>query len=394
MDQMRLVGFAQANTFAIIILLLIYFSARKYSYKYAYEQRLYTFMIFSNISMLIIDIVRMYVNEKSGLFMYGTNFLFTTIMYGLTPILSMLWTIYVDYRIFMDKARLKRRFKYTCILAIINVVIVIISVLGGIKGNSIFHIDENNIYSRGSLYKVTVLISFAYIIYSLIFIKKNKKIIDDFEYKSLCLFALPPFIGAFLQATIYGLKLTWIAMALSMLIIFLYVQNDLLHVDVLTGLYNRRNLEKYLNNIFNLNNKSRIIGGVLLDINDFKYINDTYGHDEGDRALISVANILNQGFDKEDFISRYAGDEFIVICKLKSCSELNNKIENLKEIIDEFNESSESLYKISMSIGYDMFTSNSGITEEKFIKKIDSLMYEDKKRYKQHKRSRINATNA
>ena len=393
MDQMGLVGFVQANTFAIVILLLIYFNGRKYSYKYAYEQKLYTYMIFSNIFMLIIDIIRMYVNNKSGSFMYGTNLVFTSIMYGFTPVLSMLWTIYVDYRMFMDKERIKRRFKYTIILSALNIIVIIISILGGIRGNAIFHIDENNLYSRGTLYNVTVIISFAYIIYSLIFIKKNKNIIDEVEYKSLCLFAVPPFIGALLQAMIYGLKLTWIAMSLSMFIIFLYVQNDLLHVDLLTGLYNRRNLEKYLNNVFNVNNKSRIIGGVLIDINDFKYINDTYGHDEGDKALISLANILNQGFDKEDFISRYAGDEFIVICKLKGCYELNKKIDNLKNIINEFNESSENPYEISISIGYDMFTSNSGITEDEFIKKIDSLMYKDKGKYKEDKRTRINATN-
>ena len=86
-------------------------------------------------------------------------------------------------------------------------------------------------------------------------------------------------------------------MSLSMLIIFLYVQDNLLHVDVLTGLHNRRNLEKYLNVNLRQTQKPKVIGGILLDINDFKHINDTYGHDEGDKALISVAKILKDGFD-------------------------------------------------------------------------------------------------
>ena len=78
-------------------------------------------------------------------------------------------------------------------------------------------------------------------IYSLRTLIKNRKLVDEAENRALRLFAVPPFIGGILQATIFGLKLTWISMSLSMLIIFLYVQDNLLHVDVLTGLYNRRN---------------------------------------------------------------------------------------------------------------------------------------------------------
>lgn len=387
MDKMRFVGFMEANFFALLVLIIIYFNARKYSYRHAFEQKLYTYLIFSNIFMLVIDIMRMYINGKENTYMFEFNFITNFIMFALTPLVAMLWSIYIDYKVFMDRRKIKRVFKYMSIFFILNLIILILGILGILKGKA-FYIDSNNVYHRGELHKIPIIISYCYIIYSIIIIRLNKNIIDDGDYKSLRLFCIPPFIGGILQSLISGLKLVWISMALSMFIIFLYVQNNLLHVDVLTGLYNRRNLEKYLKNIFSQTNKPKTIAGILIDINDFKYINDTFGHDEGDRALVSIAKILKDSFKKDDFISRYAGDEFIIISEVKDYDELIEKIKKLKDTIDEFNKSSSNKYKISMSKGYEIFKNDSNITLEEFINTIDTLMYEDKERYKKQKLTR------
>lgn len=385
MNQLKFIGFMEANSFALIILIIIFLNTIKYSYRYDYEQKIYSALIFSNMAMLIVDIIRLYVDGRSGSLMYIINLVFTTTMIVFTPILPMLWTIYIDYKIFRSKRRIDKRLKYISIPTVVNVIFVILSLLGGINGKDIFHIDSSNIYHRGELYKIMVLMSYSYLIYSFSSLMSNKNRVDESEYRALSLFAIPPFIGGILQSLIFGLKLTWISMALSMLIIFLYVQNNLLHVDVLTGLYNRRNLEKCLRSIFDQNSKSKTIGGVLLDINDFKYINDTFGHDEGDRALSDMGKVLKNGFNKEDYIFRYAGDEFIIVCEVKDFSELEERINNLDRAIDKYNKTSNKPYEISISKGYGIFTSDSEINDELFINKIDNLMYEDKKVYRRRK---------
>lgn len=396
MGQIEVVRFMEANILALIVLLIVYLNTRKYSYKYAYEQKLYTYLIFLNASMIMLDIIRVYSNGKSGSLMYGSNMTASTLMYAFSPVVSMVWAIYIDYKIFMDRKKIKKEFKYMIILSLINIVVAIITVFGGIKGKAIFHIDANNIYRRGELQKFTIITTYIYLIYAMVSIFKNKDIIDEVEYKSLRLFAIPPFIGGFLQAAIYGLKLTWISLAVSMLIIFVYVQNNLLYVDVLTGLYNRRNLEKYLKNIFSRSDKrkTKVIGGVLLDINDFKFINDTYGHDEGDRALEAVAKMLKDGFSREDFIFRYAGDEFVAVCEVKDFNELRERIIKFEMIVNMYNATSNKPYKISISKGYAVFENNSVMTDDYFITKIDNLMYQDKEKYRDKKKSRVEINSA
>ena len=90
------------------MLIIIYLNIKKYSYKHDFEQKIYGYLIISNIAMLIVDIIRLYVDGRSGNLMYVLNTFFTTIMIIYTPVLPMLWTIYIDYKVFLDKKRIKK----------------------------------------------------------------------------------------------------------------------------------------------------------------------------------------------------------------------------------------------------------------------------------------------
>ena len=385
MNQLRLIGFMEANFFALIVLLLIYLNTRRHMYKYDFEQKLYTYLIFINAFMLTIDIIRMYADGKSGNLMYTLNLTAAILTFVCTPIIAMFWSIYVDYKIFINRKKIKKEIKFMAIISVVNLIILIVSSLGLLGGKIVFSIDANNVYHRGELHKVPIILSYIYIMYSVISIEKNRKIMDESDYKSLRVFSVPPIIGGIIQSLLSGVKLTWISMTLSIFIIFANLQNNLLHVDVLTGLYNRRNLEKYLTNVFLQFNNCKVIGGILLDINDFKDINDKYGHDEGDRALVALAKILKTSFEREDFVFRYAGDEFVVVCEVEDFKELESRIKKLDLAIDDFNSTSSKPYEISVSRGYDVFLSNSRITDEAFIRKIDALMYQDKEEYRERK---------
>jgi len=134
--------------------------------------------------------------------------------------------------------------------------------------------------------------------------------------------------------------------------------------DMLTGLYNHRKLtqdiQKYLNE--QKRHKTKFLV-MLIDIDDFKKINDTYGHLAGDKALKEMATILKKNVRKVDKIYRdYNGDEFVFI--LRKCKNVKRLIKRIRTKLSEIN--------IKVSIGYSPL-------EKKVLEKIDNFMYKEKK---------------
>lgn len=101
------------------------------------------------------------------------------------------------------------------------------------------------------------------------------------------------------------------------------------HHDPLTGLYNRR----YLINVLQekVDEKGDGFSIVLMDIDDFKKINDQYGHLIGDEVLIAFSDLLIEHFDKPDFASRYGGEEFMAFFNYGNIEEIENTINEVKE---------------------------------------------------------------
>ena len=108
---------------------------------------------------------------------------------------------------------------------------------------------------------------------------------------------------------------------------------ELYVIDKLTGVYNRHKLDITLEHEENIHDRyNQSFGIILIDIDDFKYVNDTYGHLVGDRVLVEIASILKSNIRKTDILGRWGGEEFLVIvpqsnkedlfelsCKLKDC---------------------------------------------------------------------------
>ena len=152
--------------------------------------------------------------------------------------------------------------------------------------------------------------------------------------------------------------------------------NYLAYHDALTGLYNRINFEEYLIHALIVANRNTTILAVLfIDLDRFKIINDTLGHDIGDEVLKAVASRLKESLRDSDIISRWGGDEFVVILEnLTSPSDTafiaTNIIENIKEPID----IGEHSLIITASIGIALYPEN-GKDTSTLVKHADSAMY-------------------
>ena len=120
--------------------------------------------------------------------------------------------------------------------------------------------------------------------------------------------------------------------------------------DRLTGLYNRRGFERRAEAFLKRENPCGVL--VLLDLDNFKQINDLEGHPEGDRTLQQFARCLMNAFRKEDIIGRMGGDEFIVlICGFVPVSILEEKFASLLENIHSSLKGFYEKYQVSASIG-------------------------------------------
>ncbi len=144
--------------------------------------------------------------------------------------------------------------------------------------------------------------------------------------------------------------------------------NRLVTVDTLTGLNNRFSYNQYIS-------EDKIICPAVicvLDMDNLKVINDTYGHMEGDKALITIACALSTAFEFS-FLARTGGDEFVVIVSSTTLKDTYPKIENFRNIIKK---GTEELHEISVSLGYSKLKKNASFGNA-FIK-AEQMMYEEK----------------
>lgn len=149
--------------------------------------------------------------------------------------------------------------------------------------------------------------------------------------------------------------------------------------DVLLGIYNRKYFFEYLekNKSERMENKFAI---VMIDIDDFKKINDTYGHQFGDKILINTAKVIGDFIDEDDIMARYGGEEFILyISNFSDESSVYNKIEMIRGALENSKVSFNDEYKsVTSSFGISFFPLN-GIDVNDLIKSADDLLYKAKK---------------
>jgi diguanylate cyclase (GGDEF)-like protein len=156
--------------------------------------------------------------------------------------------------------------------------------------------------------------------------------------------------------------------------------NNLSQTDELTGLYNRRGfitLAKQNLILSKRTNKNGIL--FYADLDGLKRINDNYGHDEGDFAIQSAANILKNTFRNMDILARMGGDEFTVLAIDTNPEFIDIFKTRFDKNIQNYNQIIEKPYKISVSIGWISFSSREIESLEKLLAEADNCLYEQKK---------------
>jgi diguanylate cyclase (GGDEF)-like protein len=364
-----------ANTVSLIILVFIFLNIRSSSENISMQYKLFKAMILANIGMIIIDAFAWKFNGLKGSMNLTLNTGFNFLLYVLEPIPPSLSVLYTSYHVFSSDVKVKEKRKILMAFFLLNLMICIISLFTG----SFFYVDQNNIYHRGPYFALHVAYCYGLLIYCFIFLIKNKQFIEKRKYISMLIYFIPMAIGTTIQVLFYGYSLNWVGMMLSLLIIYFNIQNRGINTDYLTGIYNRRQLDEYIKERIKNSTENKSFSAILLDLNEFKSINDRFGHKIGDEALKDSVEIIRRSLNTDDFIARFGGDEFVIITDIYNGQTLDKVVNRIRKNVENFNVSNLKPYNLNFSIGYDIYSCNSKMEADEFFKHIDMLMYENKK---------------
>lgn len=150
--------------------------------------------------------------------------------------------------------------------------------------------------------------------------------------------------------------------------------------DELTGLHNRRSLDKNIEQIFRGSNIiERHFLLLLFDINGFKAINDSYGHSYGDRILMQVAEDIQESIREDDFAVRFGGDEFVVLMYYEHDFDMELMLERLREAVESRKILDGRQVQLRVSIGTAVYPDD-GLSMDELLLVADRRMYEEKYR--------------
>lgn len=361
------------NIFSIMLLIILYTESKKHDVQASLQYKLYIRMLQATILMLIVDILSRFDGNQGTIYPLINqtgNFL----IFMLTPVMPSIWLLYVHNEVFQNEDK-TRRFAIPLYAVIgMNFVLLVISEFTGWY----YYIDSGNIYHRGPFFLVLAFFTVALIFAALVLITVNRKKIEKKHYSTLVFFAIPPLVGIVLQILLYGWSLMLNSLVLSLLMVFLNIQNHSTQTDYLTGVFNRKKFESYLNAKINSSSKKKTFSAILLDMDHFKAINDTYGHEMGDDALQLCIKLLRKSLRSKDFIARYGGDEFYIILDISDLSTLERIIGKINKNIEDYNKLGARPYNLGFSLGYAVYDCNSAMKAEDFKNLLDKKMYENK----------------
>ncbi len=230
----------------------------------------------------------------------------------------------------------------------------------------------------------------AILFYALRKAKGEENPIEKRKHFFIGFFPLLVVIGGLIQETFLPHTPIYCFVVMIMLLIF-YIQSldARISIDPLTKLNNRGQLLLYISQKSNLRMEGRPTFVVMIDVNDFKLINDTYGHAEGDRALILISDALRRAVRARSmpiFLGRYGGDEFILIAHPADEQELIALVREIRGQIASSFEKNETPYALSAGIGYDELHGEPD-TFPKCMQRADHKLYLDKEYIKMHRQS-------
>ncbi|MBI9093717.1 MAG: diguanylate cyclase [Sphaerochaeta sp.] len=374
---MPILYYIQNSSVAIILIAIILLYVKGQGGRRQAQDSLFVALLLATMAIIILELS---VDILSGRTFYGSRTLLTCVtflFYVANPLPGVVYLLYLD--------QLHRRWvsipRGIGIIAFTPLVIAFILSCMSLFGGVIFSLDANNLYQRGPLFYLIIIADYLSLFLGFVYLLVYRDSFKQKDFSLFLFFPLPVLVGSILQAVFFGMEVTGISLAFTLLIVYLQMQNTQANKDYLTSLYNRSLSEQYLQYLIGHQKKTQAIGGILMDINNFKQINDTHGHDLGDKTLRIFSRLLIDSFGGDWFIGRFGGDEFILFRERATQQDLEYDLKNFQESLERFNAKQPLPFSLSVSQGSALKEPSNEIDGPSFINVLDRLMYQDKRHY-------------
>lgn len=370
--QLLSIFYIWCNAIAIIIFTILYFRSNQNKQT---SLRYFTNIILGLIVYFLGDILWGFTFYKIIPDPYAEVLLkfARMIYYGAALVIAYFWFIYVELT--LESSILTRERKKWF------VVLLLVALLGTIIICMFLDPSKQSVEGYLTAFGLILLPSTLVIIAGIHILHKARTVGDKALRKQYLLLLIWPIIiliSAATQIVFLNLPIFCSGAIIVILSCYIYNQDSFIFTDPLTEINNRNMLNKYLHDIKNYTDTYYLL---MIDIDNFKSINDTYGHVEGDKALKYMANILKTVANEHNyFLARYGGDEFIIIAKAEH-DEVKSVIEQIHQ---RFTDTKEDLgYSYSTSVGYTKMEKADDI--EINIARADKYLYKKKKQVHKNK---------
>lgn len=294
-------------------------------------------------------------------------------LFALCVLFSFFWVLYVDYKLFEDRERLRRYYPLVAIPAAVVVGLCLVNL-----GTDVFFgLTQENVYFRTPVVAVVYLVGYLYLFYGAVLALWYRRQVQKYLFMPVVLFLLPILAGSILQYLFYGLAFLWVSTALGLTSLHINLQNERFFLDPLTNLYSRAYLIRYLGALSE-RRKTKQVTGLMMDVNHFKLINDHYGHLEGDLVLREVGSLLQCASGSHAMVARYGGDEFVILLEDAQEEETEALCRRIEEGMEKLSREMGLPYRVSLSIGVAWLTDKS---VDSFLWEMDRRMYENKRAF-------------
>ena len=373
MDMNLSLSVLTANIISILLIGTLYLANRQKA-EYDRDMRLLQQMMVTIGIANISDCCVYYLAGSSNIVIKVLVFLSGSGLFLGNVMIGYLWAKFIMVHMNIPFSDIRRNIYRT--IGLISIVLLVINIFYPL----VFSVSDGR-YQRGFAYIIFLIFAAFYILDSLYLYVKRVKKNGSLKLFPVHIFLIPVILGVVIQAFFVEISITWTSIAISVAGIMTALKIEIIFTDCLTGLYNRVYLE-FLHKRA-CNKKDCWVSGIMIDLNGFKQINDNYGHAEGDLALCIVADLLRKSFSEYGVVTRYAGDEFVIMLNTTDDQLIQKIIKSAKKNFVTENEKNDKPYQLSASMGY-AITNLSNETIDDFMNRIDEQMYQDKMKYYEH----------
>jgi diguanylate cyclase (GGDEF)-like protein len=372
--ELSRIYYAQNCLVGLIILGLIYFSFRRVRDRRLASHTVFAWMFLPVLMNLLLEPALGLISGRPGpAFGVGVRVV-VVLFYVLQPVPMALWMAYL-YSILRETRPERSEWLLLVLPFAVNLVITVASLWLDFT----FEIDENNTYHRGAYYVLLPGVCYSYLAFYLYYaIRKRNQMLNK-EFKMFLFAVLPTALAGIVQTLFYGITAIWLGSTFTLMILYLNLVVHQANTDGLTGLANRRRFSSMLETAFTPEGRKTPISMTLVDIDNFKCINDVHGHVTGDRVLEAVGDALRRSARKDDLVARIGGDEFALLAEVHEPKDMNRIAERVRENLCALNQKRLFPFEIKISVGCGRCDDRENLTPSAFFELIDNRLYDEKR---------------